>query len=171
MKPKEESEEVTEGWMKDFNKVILLRKKDKASSSIGLAMSSPVIENIKIAYGLLSDFSNSLVHTGNENNKTFLELERQKLRDIGMILYSSPTETSLGNLYKKYKVRKVIYKQGIYNEEQFVNLPNLVFVLEKIFQDLNEFAQKTGFGSPSPFSKQIGLKRLIEEAGLTEDEL
>jgi len=166
-----QNKEITEGWIQDQNKFYLIRKKASAASAIGYALSNPTKNTLKTAYGFICDYSSYLVHSGNDDNEKRLASYRKNLGEIGIVIFGSPKEKSTQDIYKKYNVERIIISRGIYREETYRNLMQLVLELQKVFEGLAEYAQDTGFGSAKAQIKLYGKDRALELSGLTEDEI
>ena len=165
--------EITEGFIQDHNKNITIELKKEALIYLSMAEAAPDIINVRMAYGKVRAFCGSLPHQDNKDNREFLEGRRKSLKEIGVVLNGHPDAKHLQKMRQKYKVYPIKVERGIraVHEVQYVNLPYLVEALQDICDELGEYHQRIGFGSAKAANRLFGTKRLMQETGITPEDL
>ena len=166
-----EDTKITEGWVIDPNKNAFFQKKSYASLALGVASSDPTIFNVKRAFGAIIDVAYFLVHGNNLTNKKRLEEYRSELDEIQLVLFGDETESKTKQAFIKYNVEKKEKKVGVDSFTTYTNLTALVLKLSRIFGNLNEYAQETGFGSIVSQRKSYGLYKLMENSNISSEEM
>jgi hypothetical protein len=160
--------EITEGFIQDHNKNVIIELKKQALISLGIAEAMPNVDFVRLAYGTLNSFCGSLTHQDFKSSKEFLEAKRAELLEMGYILNGHDDSLYLSKLRHKYHVNVVQTRVGVRSMHgmEFKNLSYLVSRMRTICTELVEYAQKTGFGSAKAANRIYGGDRIMDAAGL-----
>lgn len=159
-------EVVGEAWRKEFDKLLLSRKLDSSSSAIGIAAQSPTEQNVRTAYGMISDYI-TFMPVGNKDNA-----ERKKilarLDKIGYILYGNKSDKTTLGYMKEFKMGLQYVRQGPHVIAVLTQLPNLVNELRSTLMNASDFAVQSGLRIVLTEKKSKGMTKLDDEEGYEE---
>jgi len=170
-KNKRKSGKVADAYVGDTNRYYAIKKKQKADSYIAQAMAFPSEVNTKLAFSSLSDYAFFLTADEGSEEKDKLNNKREELKEISSVLHGSPKDPKTKKLYKKYKVFRRTQQKGRFTYTNLVNLPNLINKMTEIFSTLVDVSQDLGFGSVEPIQRKYGMDKLLEETGLSPEDI
>ena len=157
---------VGEAWRKEFDKLLLSRKLDSASSAVGMAAQNPSEQNVRTAYGMISDYI-TFMPVGDEKNAMRLNILK-KLDKIGYVLYGDRGDKTTLNYMKEFEMGLQYVRQGPHIVAVLTQLPRLVNELRSTLMNANDFAVKSGLRIVLTEKKTKGMSKLDEEEGYTE---
>lgn len=159
-------EVIGEAWRKEFDKLLLSRKLDSASSAIGIASQSPTEQNVRTAYGMICDYI-TFMPVGDSKNAARAKILAH-LDTIGYILYGDKTDKTTLEYLRKFQMGVQYVRQGPRIVAVLTQLPKLVNELRKVLMEANDFAVQSGLRIVLTEKKPKGMKKLDEEEGYEE---
>jgi len=169
MEEEEKFSLISPDWKKEFDKYMLTKKYSEATAQIGLCASEPTLENIKIAYGMVTDFISYIPTAGGKAKEIQDDLLR-RLDEIGLIIHSNPA-TIPQELLDNYGLILAEEREGLRIVKTLQNLPNLVIALRDLLIDAGNFAVSLGLRITLAQERKFGLRRILEEEGIDLSEL
>lgn len=166
---------ISEDWRREYEKIILSKKYSRACTAVAFALANPNIDNVKIAFGSVSDYINSLplpIDKHKERDEFI-----KKLDEINLIIYGCRKDENgkkikeIEELEKKYKVFTIKAREGVKMIDTLQNLPNLIIELRGILIEAGEFATSSGLRVSLARPREFGKDRLLKEENFEDLDL
>lgn len=155
---------ISEGWKKEYEKYLLTKKYYIASDFVSDAITDPTINNIKKAYGVVSNYISS-IPIGKENIKKERDELFTQLKPAELILFGNPTMTNVVEARKKLGMGLIRIRQGNQYMLQVTDLPLIAIELRNILVNAGDFAVMCGLRISLSEKKPKGKQKLLEEEG------